>query len=590
MSADNPIIVINHRCAGYKLARCNTMEKRHALEQSPIVSCRVMKKRLYCRPLARFSLVTSITLAFHAIGSLSSWGQIAEELPAPSRTDRSIIPSMEVIEKEATLIAEVLDPELVFKIEPTRSRILRARIPITRVSITDPSIIEVSELSPTDLEVIGMKAGETTLTLWFKTATGEDAILRYLVEVGSDEAAQKQIEVEYGKLEKRINELFPYSRIQLIPVADKLIIRGDARDATEAAQIMAILGGQGTDQDGNLVGSAVNAGQSASIPTLEKLPAKNIIDLLRVPGEQQVLLKVRIAEVSRSAARELGVNLDVMGNAFELASSFGSASNLAAILDSGDVELFIRAFSSNGIGKILAEPNLVTLSGQPANFIAGGEFPVPTAVGVDGIGAVATNFRGFGTQLTFVPSVIDKDRIRLNVSPSFSSVNNDLTNNDGTPGLNIRGANTTVELREGQWLAIAGLIQEQTDGSRSRVPYLGDIPIIGSAFGNQTTGRDETELVILVSPELVHPLEPEQAPLFLPGMDVTEPTPKEFWLHQQIEGLPGEYFRSTIWPSYRNQLHHMNKDMRQAEHGVKRNYQYQDSQDYYMFGPQGFSK
>ncbi|MCH2123071.1 MAG: hypothetical protein MK136_17740, partial [Pirellulaceae bacterium] len=98
-----------------------------------------MKKRLYCRPLARFSLVTSITLAFHAIGSLSTWGQIAEELPAPSRTDRSIIPSMEVIEKEATLIAEVLDPELVFKIEPTRSRILRARIPITRVSITDPS-------------------------------------------------------------------------------------------------------------------------------------------------------------------------------------------------------------------------------------------------------------------------------------------------------------------------------------------------------------------------------------------------------------------------------------------------------------------
>ena len=105
MSADNPIIVINHRCAGCKLARCNTMEKRHALEQSPIVSCRVMKKRLYCRPLARFSLVTSITLAFHAIGSLSSWGQIAEELPAPSRTDRSIIPSMEVIEKEATPVS-----------------------------------------------------------------------------------------------------------------------------------------------------------------------------------------------------------------------------------------------------------------------------------------------------------------------------------------------------------------------------------------------------------------------------------------------------------------------------------------------------
>ena len=550
-----------------------------------------MKTRHFDPWIARFCVVTGCALALLSGSTRLALGQIAEQLPAPSRTDRSIVPSMDVIEKEATLIAEVLDPELVFKIEPTRSRILRTRLPISRVSITDPTVIEINELGPSDLEVIGMKAGETTLTLWFKTATGEDAILRYLVEVGSDEASQKQVEVEYGKLEKRINELFPYSRIQLIPVADKLIIRGDARDSAEAAQIMAILGGQGTDQDGNLTGGVVNIGSSATLPTLSNLPAKNIIDLIRVPGEQQVMLKVRIAEISRSAARELGLNLDVLGNSFELASNFGNPSNLTAILDSGDVELFIRAFSSNGVGKILAEPNLVTLSGQPANFIAGGEFPVPTAVGVDGIGAVATNFRGFGTQLTFLPSVVDKDRIRLNVSPSFSSVNNDLTNAEGTPGLNIRGANTTVELREGQWLAIAGLIQEQTDGSRARVPLIGDIPIIGAAFGNQVTGRDETELVILVSPELVHPLEPEQAPLFLPGMDVGEPTPKEFWLHQQIEGLPGEFFRSTVWPAYRHQLHHLNKEMHRANHhSAKHSYQYQSSQDYYMFGPQGFSK
>ncbi len=267
-----------------------------------------MKTRYYNDWFARFCLITG-ALAFQAGWANSASGQIAEQLPAPSRTDRSIVPSMDVIEKEATLIAEVLDPELVFKIEPTRSRILRTRVPISRVSITDPSVIEINELGPSDLEVIGMKAGETTMTLWFKTATGEDAILRYLVEVSSDEASQKQVEVEYGKLEKRINELFPYSRIQLIPVADKLIIRGDARDSAEASQIMAILGGQGTDQDGNLVGGVVNIGSSATLPTLANLPAKNIIDLIRVPGEQQVMLKVRIAEISRSAARELGLNL-----------------------------------------------------------------------------------------------------------------------------------------------------------------------------------------------------------------------------------------------------------------------------------------
>lgn len=520
--------------------------------------------------------------------SRSASAQIAEELPPPSTSSQDLQASQESVNKEAALIEEVIDPELIFRVDPTRSRILRTRIPITRLAITNPNVVDVTELSPMEIEVVGVNPGETTMTLWFQSAVGEEQMLRYLVKVGTDEAPQQAVEAQFMKLETRINELFPNSRIQLIPVADKIIVRGDARDAEEAAQILAVLGGQSIDSSGNSVGS-VNLGQLARLPNQEALPVNSLVSLLRVPGEHQVMLKVRIAEINREAVRELGLNFDVLKDNFQISSTFGGAGNITAILDGMDVSLFIRAFSSNGVGKVLAEPTLVTMSGQTANFIAGGEFAVPTTVGVDGVGAVATDFYGFGTQLAFTPSVIDKDKIRLSVAPSFSTVNPDLAVN-GIPGLNTRGATTTVELREGQWLAIAGLIQDTSGGRRSRVPYIGDIPVIGAAFGQQNTERSETELVILVSPELVHPLEPEQMPLFLPGMDVTEPTPREFFWHQQIEGLPEQHFRSTIWPAYRHQHHHLNREMRQAYREAKASSRFQSSQDYYMHGPQGFSK
>ena len=212
-------------------------------------------------------------------------------------------------------------------------------------------MVDVTELGPTELEVIGVSAGETTVTMWFTTASGEEKILRYLVEVGSDDGLQKQAEVEYGKLQARLNELFPYSRIQLIPVADKLIVRGDARDSSEAAHILAVLTGQETDQAGNWNGSLVNLGMTANLPTASQLPSASIINLLRIPGEHQVMLKVRIAEIERTAARELGVDFGVIGDSFEILSSFSGTGNISASLSSGDVDLLIRAFSSNGIGK-----------------------------------------------------------------------------------------------------------------------------------------------------------------------------------------------------------------------------------------------
>ena len=256
-----------------------------------------------------------------------------------------------------------------------------------------------------------------------------------------------------------------------------------------------------------------------------------------------------------------------------------------AVLNSTDVQLTLSALSSNRTTKILAEPNLVTLSGYPAYFISGGQFAVPTVVGINGVAGTVTQFQGFGTQLQFTPTVLDKDHVRLQVAPTVSQVSAVNTVN-GIPGLDIESVYTTVDLREGQWLAIAGLIQDKQDSAKVRVPWLGDIPGIDLFFSRRTVARDETELVILVSPELVHPLEPEQVPMVLPGMEVTEPGDIDFFLLGRYEGRPEVHHRSTVFPPY--QWSAFDAKM-QAMWAAKQSMGYVPAATYYMNGTSGFS-
>jgi pilus assembly protein CpaC len=294
------------------------------------------------------------------------------------------------------------------------------------------------------------------------------------------------------------------------------------------------------------------------------------------------MLKVRVAELSRTALREMGSELNIDAGDFAFNSVLGIDGAVSAVLDADEVELTLEALSTNSYAKVLAEPNLVTLSGHSASFLAGGEFAVPVVVGVEGAAAATTNFRGFGVQLDFTPTVLDKDRIRLQVAPSFSSINEDNTV-DGIPGLNTRSVSTTVELREGQWLAIAGLLQDEQSGSKSRLPFLGDIPVLGAIFSKKEVLRAESELIILVSPELVHPLEAEDAPQILPGMEVTEPTDAAFFLTGRYEGKENCYHRSTVWPVLKRQLLDARKEAKRQAH-------YMRNESYYIQGEHGFSQ
>jgi pilus assembly protein CpaC len=504
---------------------------------------------------------------------------------APSLADAQV-PPMGLKEQVNAIVDEVVTAQLEIKVTRRRSKILRMKQDVFRVAVADPSILDFVAFGTREVEIIGKETGSTTVTLWVGDQLAPK-LLSLLVTVVKDDAVDQQRRLEYAELESMLNELFPNSRVQLIPIADKLIVRGQARDEQEATQIMSVIRENsdqlGIGQGGGTLNLTSGGTAAQPFPDASQLPISSVINMLAIPGEKQVLLKVRIAELKRSAFRALGADVDFNINEFFLGSALGTTAGNAIFsgtFNDGSFNIVLRALMNNGSAKILAEPNLVTLSGQSATFLSGGEFAVPTVVGVGGAQAATTTFKGFGTAIAFTPTVLDKDRIRLQVSPTFSTLNKDNAVN-GIFGLDTRSVTTTVDLREGQVLAIAGLLQEQQNGQIRRIPFLGSIPGLGTLASDKSMSRDETELIVLVSPVLVHSLESDQAPQILPGMEVTEPDDKRFFWYGDIEGPASCHHRSTVWPLFKRRL----KDAGYDDIESIRN-----SQQYYMSGPFGFSE
>ena len=471
-------------------------------------------------------------------------------------------------EKVQRLVDEVVTADLELSVIKRRSKILRMKQDVFRVAIADPTIIEFVGFGSKEAEIIGKEVGTTTMTLWLGDEDNAQ-LLSVLVTVTRDNAIEDQGRKDFADLTSMVNEMFPNSRVLLIPVADKVIVRGQARDEQESVQIMSVIRKNADLLPGGSGSGNVASGGTAADPfpdTRQGTIERSLINMLKIPGEKQVMLKVRIAELKRSGKREwgsqLGFTTDKLGfdinknvNEFLMKSVLTSGSGVATTgtFSGGSFDFALKALVSNGSAKILAEPNLVTLSGHPATFLSGGQFAVPTVVGVGGAQAATTSFKGYGTSITFLPTVLDKDRIRLDVQPTFSTLNKE-NSVGGVFGLDTRSVTTVVDMREGQVLAIAGLLQEQQRGDSSRIPWIGDLPGLNLLTNSRNISRDETELIILVSPELVHPLEPYQSPTILPGMEVTEPTDREFFCKGNIEGLPNCHHRSTVWPLYHNRM------------------------------------
>ncbi len=471
------------------------------------------------------------------------------------------------------------------------------------IAVGDPSVLRVIPVSTRQLRLLGMRFGATDLSI----TTWDNRVYTLKVQVVAD----------LDVLRVQLRAVFPDASLQLSQIHDHIVVEGQARDATEIARIIETIKAYtislATNAAKKITGESVgnpnsptaqndakgarvaSTQPSAGVQGREPVPAPRevgpaqgkvdvsatiaepqIINLIRVPGPQQVLLKVRVAELNRTALRQIGADILAVDSGSgaiggtqiggagisALASLTGaglvgsatgapaSSTSVFAIFQKGEFEFLLSALRRNSVLKILAEPNVVAMNGTMASFLAGGQFPVPVPqTSSGGAPSVTVSFQEFGVRLGFLPFILDGDRIRLTVDPEVSSV--DFTigtvlvpGGSPVPGLNTRKVHTTVELRQGQTLAIAGLMQLTLDGQTSRIPGLGDLPYIGPFFSNTSNNRIEKELIVLITPYLVEPMNPCQVPP-APGDDVFEPNDCEAYLLNYIEGKRDPGFRST---------------------------------------------
>jgi pilus assembly protein CpaC len=373
----------------------------------------------------------------------------------------------------------------------------------------------VSPLSDRSIYIFGKERGKTTLTL-----LGENGQLITTVTIS--------VSPDIGELKQRLREMLPTEPIDVRLNGGNIVLSGVLSGKAKVDKAMALASAYG--------------------------PVNN---MMSVGGTQQVMLKVRIAEMSRSAAKSLGFDVGIFHSGNDTASIFQSGNNvsgsdgislgggpviptvevsgfgvLGTIAKIGDIGLNItlQALEQKGFSRTLAEPNLVALSGKQARFLAGKDVPVPTK---DGDGNPVITFKEVGIALNFTPVVLDDDLINLELSTEVSSVN---VGSDGLisfePGavttFTVRRATTAIELRDGQSFAIAGLLQDDFQDSIDQFPWLGDIPILGTLFRSTSYNRGETELVIIVTAHLVVPVKEEE--LSLPHDRIRIPNELELFL------------------------------------------------------------
>lgn len=485
------------------------------------------------------------------------------------------MPDAKTLQKFNNYVGNIIDPENTLDMVVGRPRLINLKESPFRIQIADDRVLGYTLISPKELSLQGLSVGTTVLNLWFSEAgaPGGQTVLSYLVRVLPDPEYKERLERVYKALEDEINHAFPDSYVCLFLVGDKMVVAGEAKDALDATKILQIVKANAPNRAGtvaNIPIGQVNLNLNATDLGPDGLPRQglenflvsgeeNVINLLRIPGEQQVMLKVTVAEISRAAARSIGLNFAVTNNQGipVLTQSTGTLApfntNVTALLDNGQIFLAIDALRTVNLARSIAEPNLVTLNGIPAFFQSGGQFPVPVITGATAVGLSGVSFVPFGVQLQFVPYVTCKDKIRLQLNATVSVRDVATGTNFGTgnfgntfvPGLNMRNISTTVEMREGQTLAIGGLLQMNLGADSSRIPFLGDIPFGGQLFRVDRTSASESELVLLVTPQLVRPMEPNEVPP-LPGSDYFEPSDLEFYLFGRLESRRAYDYRSPV--------------------------------------------
>jgi pilus assembly protein CpaC len=357
-----------------------------------------------------------------------------------------------------------------------KTQTLRTSVNFADVIVGNPDIADVVPLTDHSLSVVGKKIGATRVSVY---ADGKRLLGIFDVDVSYD----------VSTLASELVQRFPQAHFKVTSVNGRIMLSGTA-------------------PDGPTVDKAVTMAQQFG---------KDVINSVQVQHPQEVLLEVRFVEVSRTASRELGVSWDVLGK--DIQANFGTAALLSGnapigtlmgtLLGQGvQADAIIRALEQREVARRLAEPNLVALSGEPASFLAGGEFPFPVQ---NSLGQISIEFKRYGVGLAFTPTVLGNNLINLKIEPEVSQLDPTNTVQVGTvsiPSLIVRRASTTVELRDGQSFAIGGLLQNTGQTSQQQLPWIGDVPVLGTLFRSALYQKNETDLVIIVTPRLVRPMRP----------------------------------------------------------------------------------
>ncbi len=400
-----------------------------------------------------------------------------------------------------------------------RAVVVESDVPFAELSIANPGIADISTLSDKSIYVLGKTPGRTTMTLL--SAEGK-LITNVDVHVTPDIAEFKE----------RLQQILPGENIEVRTANDGVVLSGTVSSTAKLDR---------------------------ALDLAQRYAPDRVSNLMTVGGTQQVMLKVRFAEMQRSVAKNLSASLGVVGgdNVGVIAGTgqFADHGNLVDTLGgatatstnpafgrvglgftAGSLEfaVLLEALESKGMVRTLSEPNLTALSGQEAKFLAGGEYPIPVA---DGNGAITVEYKPFGVELKFTPVVVDGDQINLTINASVSSIDNSITVEQSGFSINAfrrRETSTTVEMRDGESFAIAGLLQDDFKDTNAQLPWIGDIPVLGALFRSADYQRAQSELVIIVTPHLVTPTRGDA--LALPTDRVRIPTESELFLFGNVSG------------------------------------------------------
>ncbi len=424
-----------------------------------------------------------------------------------------------------------------------RAIVVESDVPFAELSIANPGIADISSLSDRTIYLLGKSPGRTTLTLL-------DASGRLITNV------DVQVSTDVAEFKERLGQILPGEQIEVRTANDGIVLSGTV-SSTQRLQ--------------------------RALDLAERYAPERVSNLMGVGGVQQVMLKVRFAEMQRSVSKSLssslalggGIGSDIgisggtgtTGNAGGVANSLagtipGSNDNAGAVLfgfnaGSTQVGLLLEALEQKGVVRFLAEPNLVSLSGQEAKFLAGGEYPVPIS---QEDGNITVEYKPFGVEMSFIPRVVDKDLINLELNAAVSAIDpsSSLTINSGftLAAFSRRETSTTIEMRDGESFAIAGLLQDDFTDNTSQLPWIGDVPVLGALFRSANYQRSQTELVIIVTAHLVTPTRGDA--LALPTERIKPPTEKDLFLYGRTAagtrspkaGAAGEVAKQDFKGSY----------------------------------------